>query len=347
MIKYMTGDLLEDDAQVLVNTVNCVGVMGRGIALQFKKKFPENFKAYEQACKANLVVPGRMFVFAITDMFEPRYIVNFPTKRHWRENSRIEDIESGLDDLVRFVTNNKIKSIAIPPIGSGLGRLNWSVVKNKIEQAFIDLTNVEVRIYQPSEFIKKKSVIDQRVPNMTKGRASLLVLSQRYLNGYLDPSISLLEVQKLMFFLQEAGEPLRLNYSKGLYGPYAENLRHVLRRIEGHFIRGYEDGGDNPMKQLELITDAVTKASELIANNQGINLKINKVFNLIEGFESSFGLELLATVYWAINDTETNNLQKLQDYIYCWSERKKQFTPRQIKIAQNRLIEQNWIPQTV
>ena len=179
---------------------------------------------------------------------------------------------------------------------------------------------------------------------MTNEQASLLALSQRYLDGLLDHSISLLEVHKLMFFLQEAGEPLQLNYEKGIYGPYAENLRHVLKRIEGHFIKGYEDGGDNPAKQLELIPEAVTKASELINNNPEINTKLNKVFKLIDGFESSFGLELLTTVYWAIDKGGANNPDKLKSYIYEWNKRKKQFTPAQIELAHKRLIEQNWIP---
>lgn len=178
---------------------------------------------------------------------------------------------------------------------------------------------------------------------MTQAQASLLILSQRYLDGLLDTSISLLEIHKLMFFLQEAGEPLQLNYKKGIYGPYAENLRHVLKRIEGHFIRGYEDGGDNPTKQLELIPEAVIKASKLTDQNPESYTKLNKVFKLIDGFESSFGLELLTTVYWAINKGGADNPDKLENYIYAWNKRKKQFTPAQITLAHQRLIEQNWI----
>lgn len=123
MIERTQGDLLVADAAALVNTVNCVGVMGKGIALQFKKTFPENFKAYEAACRREEVKPGRMFVFETGQMFNPRYIINFPTKRHWRDKSRYEDIESGLKALVREVRQRKIRSIAVPPLGSGLGGL--------------------------------------------------------------------------------------------------------------------------------------------------------------------------------------------------------------------------------
>lgn len=344
MISYMTGDLLNDDAQVLVNTVNCVGVMGRGIALQFKKKFPENFKAYKKACDNKEVVPGRVFVFSYGDMFEVRYIVNFPTKNHWKENSKIEYINDGLVDLKRFIVQNKITSIAIPPLGSGLGGLYWPLVKSRIEQAFADLVDVDVRVYEPTSNTTKKTVADKKTPNMTKGRAALLVLSQRYLDGFLDPSISLLEIHKLMFFLQEAGERLQLEYSKGHYGPYAENLRHVLNRVEGHFVVGYKDGGDNPNKQIELIPEAVKKAQNLVEQNKEICLNLNKVFDLVEGFESSYGLELLATVYWTIVKEDQSDFKDVQEYIYQWNDRKKQFTSKQIKLAQEHLNELGWLP---
>ncbi len=149
MIERTQGDLLIDDAEALINTVNCVGVMGKGIALQFKKAFPDNFKAYEAACKREEVKPGRMFVFETAQMSNPRYIINFPTKRHWRGKSRYEDIESGLRALVREVRERKIRSIVIPPLGSGLGGLQWSRVKTMIEAAFDDVTDVRVKLYEP------------------------------------------------------------------------------------------------------------------------------------------------------------------------------------------------------
>ena len=124
MIEYKTGDILAEEAEALVNTVNCVGVMGRGIALQFKRAFPENFKAYATQCKRNEMRPGRVFVFETGEMLLPRYIINFPTKRHWRGKSRMEDIESGLGSLLEEIRSHGIRSIAIPPLGSGLGGLD-------------------------------------------------------------------------------------------------------------------------------------------------------------------------------------------------------------------------------
>jgi O-acetyl-ADP-ribose deacetylase (regulator of RNase III) len=149
MIERTQGDLLKADAEALVNTVNCVGAMGKGIALQFKKAFPENFEAYAAACRREEVRPGRMFVFATGQMFNPRFIINFPTKRHWRGKSRYEDITSGLKALVQEVRTRKIRSIAVPPLGSGLGGLQWSKVKRMIEAAFEELPEVRVMLYEP------------------------------------------------------------------------------------------------------------------------------------------------------------------------------------------------------
>lgn len=143
MIEYTSGDILKCEADALVNTVNCVGVMGRGIALQFKNVYPDNFKAYEAACKREAVQPGRMFVFDTGQLTLPRFIINFPTKRHWRGKSRIEDIESGLTDLVKVIRDKGIRSIAIPPLGAGLGGLDWSDVRPRIERALTGLADVQ------------------------------------------------------------------------------------------------------------------------------------------------------------------------------------------------------------
>jgi O-acetyl-ADP-ribose deacetylase (regulator of RNase III) len=212
MIEFKTGDILKEDAEALINTVNCVGVMGRGIALQFKNAFPENFKAYTKACKNNTVQPGRMFVFKTGSLTNPQYIINFPTKRHWREKSRMEDIETGLKSLVATIHEYNIRSIAIPPLGSGLGGLDWSIVKTRIQESLQALPDVHVIIYEPTG-APDKIVHSPNALNMTPGRAALVELINRYLNGLLDPFVTLLEVHKLMYFMQEAGERLKLNYT--------------------------------------------------------------------------------------------------------------------------------------
>lgn len=343
MIEYKTGDILREDAEAIINTVNCVGVMGRGIALQFKKSFPENFKAYAAACKAKEVQPGRMFVFDTGQLTAPRYIINFPTKRHWRGASRMEDIDAGLKALVETIRQYQIQSIAIPPLGSGLGGLDWTEVKPRIEAAFQSLSDVRVIVYEPKGApVAEKMVKNRKVPDMTAGRAALVELIQRYLGGLLDPSISLLEVHKLMYFMQEAGEPLRLKYQKAAYGPYAENLRHVLNAVEGHLLSGYADGGDAPDKPLQLVPGAVDDATRFLQQHPDTLARFDQVSDLVEGFESPFGLELLSTVYWILKNEGTQSIDDVVGRTYAWNERKKQFTSRQIELAADVLFKKGW-----
>lgn len=151
MIEIVQGDLLAADAEALVNAVNTVGVMGKGIALQFRRKFPEMFAAYEDACRTRHVQPGRMHVFDRGAGTHPaRWIINFPTKRHWRDASRMSDVDAGLIDLVATVQRLNIRSIAIPPLGCGLGGLAWAEVRPRIEASFAGLAQVRVLIYAPA-----------------------------------------------------------------------------------------------------------------------------------------------------------------------------------------------------
>ncbi|NLD95170.1 MAG: macro domain-containing protein [Fibrobacter sp.] len=344
MIQYKSGDLLKEDVVAIVNTVNCVGVMGRGIALQFKKRFPNNFKLYESACKRNEVVPGKMFVYETGSFTNPRFIINFPTKRHWRADSRIEDIKEGLNDLKKVIKDNQINSIALPPLGCGLGGLNWMEVKPLIERTFQNLPNCNVVVFEPlGTPVAKELIQNTRVPKMTAGRAALVELVYRYLEGLLDPFITLIEVHKLLYFLQESGENLRLNYTKGYYGPYAENLRHVLNAVEGHYLSGYADGGDKPDKELKLVPGAYKKASTFLAVHQKTKYHFDRVADLVEGFESPFGLELLATVHWIVKNETVKNGEDVLRQTYSWNERKKQFSPRQIELALAVLSDKGWI----
>ncbi|MDA1311913.1 MAG: macro domain-containing protein [Acidobacteria bacterium] len=344
MIEFKSGDILKDDAEALVNTVNCVGVMGRGIALQFKKAFPRNFKAYSEACRHEAVQPGRMFVFETGKLTSPRYIINFPTKRHWRGKSRMSDIEAGLEALVETLRKKHIRSVAIPPLGSGLGGLDWPEVKERIEAAMEPLTDVHIAIYEPDGAPSSEQMTHSRdVPKMTAGRAALVELMHRYLAGLLDPFVTLLEVHKLMYFIQEAGEPLRLEFHQAPYGPYAENLRHVLNAIEGHLVSGYDDGGDAPDKHLKLVPGATEDAARFLERHAETRARFDKVTALVEGFETPFGLELLSTVHWVIKHEAAVDLDDVIAHTYAWSPRKKQFTPRQIGIAVNVLAKKGWI----
>ena len=345
MIELTSGDILKDDAEAIVNTVNCVGIMGRGIALQFKNAWPENFKAYEAACLREEVQPGRMFIFETGQLTNPRYIVNFPTKRHWRGKSRIQDIESGLQALVHEIRQRSITSVAIPPLGSGLGGLEWDEVRPRIEAALAAVPEVHVRIFEPKGAPEADRMQHRReVPKMTPGRAALIELMSRYIRGLLDPSVTLLEVHKLMYFMQSAGEPLRLNYVKGPYGPYGENLRHVLKTIEGHMVAGYADGGDAPERPLTLVPGAEAEAAQFLSEHGPTRERLARVGELVEGFESPYGLELLATAHWVVSEPGASSaLEDVVQRVHAWNERKRQFTPRQIAIALDTLRQKGWM----
>lgn len=344
MIRRIEGDILKVEAEALVNTVNCVGVMGRGIALQFKKAYPDNFKAYAKACDKGDVQPGRMFVFETGTITLPHYIINFPTKRHWRGKSRLEDIESGLEALGEVIKRYGIKTIAIPPLGSGLGGLKWQDVRPRIEESLEGIIGLDVLLFEPKGRPENaRGNRSKKVPNMTKGRAALVGLMQRYLSGLMDPTITLVEVYKLMYFLQEAGEPLKLHYSRGPYGPYAENMRHVLNRIEGHLISGFYDGGESPNKQLQIVPGAIDDASRFLDNFPETLARLNRVGELVDGFETPFGLELLSTVHWVVEKDKVVDPDEIADHVYAWNNHKKQFSAHQLRLAFEVLSKEGWL----
>lgn len=344
MIEFVQeGDLLEEQVDALVNTVNCIGVMGRGVALQFKNKFPDNFKIYEAACKRKEVVPGKMFV-TMNGLLGPRWIINFPTKRHWRNPSRMVDIELGLDNLVTQIRHLGIKSIAIPPLGCGLGGLDWRVVRSLIERKLSELDDVHIRVFEPNNSAVR-TTSDQKVPKMTEGRAILLVLSDRYIRDVsIDPDFTLLALHKLLYFVQADGCELKLKYARAAAGPYASNLRNVLNHIEGHYITGYNDGGDNPLKILKILESSVIKAKEFLATCDAvIGSHVERVLQLVGPKGDDAFLELLATVHWLYHQEGAKNVDDVKTKMWSWGARKRRFSAVQIAFAYDRLEEQGWL----
>ncbi len=343
MIEFKSGNLLQADVEALVNTVNTAGVMGKGIALQFKQAFPENFAAYEKAAKRGEIVPGKMFVHKTGQFNHPRYIINFPTKRHWRGKARLEDVEAGLQDLVRIIREYDIRSIAIPPLGCGFGGLDWDDVRPLILAALENLPEVRAWVYPPTGVpAAEKMPIATSRPKLTLGRAALIELIDQYaLPGY---RVTQLEIQKLAYFLQVAGEPLRLNYVKQQYGPYAENLHFVLQHLEGHYLRGYgaRSGGSN----LYLLPGAKEEADAFLSEHPETQARLARVARLIQGFETPYGMELLATVHWLSQEDPAvkNDYQATARGFENWSQRKREhFRPEHIQTAWERLRQQQWL----
>lgn len=360
MVELTTGNLLEADVEALVNTVNTEGVMGKGIALQFSKKFPDMVEAYKKACKSGEVQLGRMHVFERDDMLNPRYIINFPTKGHWRSRSRIEDIQRGLVALRDVIIKREIRSIAIPPLGCGNGGLRWEVVRPAIEAALGSLPGVRVLLYAPAGAPEAASIVHRTErPAMTPSRAIVLKLWDQYhVLGY---QLTLLEIHKLLYFLQESGEQLSLRFAKSPYGPYADNVRHLLHRFEGHLTLGFGDGKNQPDTHIEILPGATQEANEYLElHSEGSReslARLGRVKELIEGFESPYGMELLATVHWAATrelkggagkegqGAGERGLAEVRRIIEEWSPRKRKLMKREhVQLAWQRLKQHGWLP---
>lgn len=350
MITYTQGNLLEADVEALVNTVNTVGVMGKGIALMFKERFPVNMAAYAEACKKKQVQTGKMFVTKTGELMGARWIVNFPTKQHWRARSQMQWIIDGLTDLRHFIEQNKVRSIAIPPLGSGNGGLNWAEVKPHIEKVLGDLEGVNILIYEPTS--KYQNVAKAKgVEKLTPARAMIAELVRLY--WVLGMECSLLEIQKLAWFLDRAIEsehlenPLKLRFKAHNYGPYADNLRHLLDGLDGSYLKSDKRISDcapldviwfNDSKREEVAMYLKTEAKAWLP-------ALEKTARLIDGFESPYGMELIATVDWLLSkdgiEPDTAALQKgLRQWTagQNWAQRKvKLFDEARLGLALDRL----------
>jgi len=350
MTEYIEGNILEADVQAVVNTVNTVGVMGKGIALQFKKAYPEMFQEYERACARGEVEIGKMHIYDRGSLFNPRYVINFPTKKHWKGKSKIADIKAGLLDLIYQIKTLGITSIAVPPLGCGHGGLDWSEVRPLIVEALKETPDVRAMIYQPTGSPDpEKQVIHTERPAMTMRRANvLLVLNRYYVLGY---QLTLLEVHKLLYFLQEAGEGLSLRFTKETYGPYADNLRHVLHRFEGHFTIGFGDGRNSPDTPIRLLPEALQEAEQFVTAqtpDSETEKRFERITQLIEGLESPYGMELLASVHWVVTHPEEHatDLDSTIRAVHAWNDRKRRtMKPEHIRIAWQRLRDTGWILQ--
>jgi O-acetyl-ADP-ribose deacetylase (regulator of RNase III) len=344
MIEEASGNLLEADVEALVNTVNTVGVMGKGIALQFRMAFPGNYEAYKRACERGEVQPGRMFIVPTGGLTNPRLIINFPTKRHWRDGSRLQDIEAGLEDLVRVIRDEGIRSVAVPPLGCGNGGLRWEEVRPRILDALAPLKGVRVLLFSPQGAPPASAMrVRTQRPRMTPGRAGLVQLLESYTQAAAEGSTKLV-VQKIAYFLQEAGEGMRLPFGKAPYGPYSEALNPALQRMEGHFFRGY--GDRSGPADIYPLPDVVAEAAALLNQHPETQQRVERTRALLKGFESPYGLELLATVHWVARSQPevAKELEAVTREVHGWSERKQgAFSAFQIQVAWQRLLEHGWI----
>lgn len=357
MIKFTQGNLLESGADALVNTVNTVGVMGKGIALMFKERFPLNFELYAKACKQGQVHTGSMFITETGELSGPKWIVNFPTKQHWRANSRMEWIAAGLADLREWLCVNKVRSVALPPLGAGNGGLEWESVKPLIINTLSDL-ETEVLVYEPTtqyQNVQKRIGVEQ----LTPARSLISELVRRY--SILGMDCSLLEIHKLAWFLERSlarrqiSSPLKLKFRAHFYGPYAEELPYLLNALDGSYLHCEKRIADaDPLDTLwfddakePLVTAYLqSEAKEFLP-------ALEEATSLIDGFQSPFGMELLATCDWLINRQNVlPTVTSLREGLHAWpsrpwaSDRKARiFSDKVLGVALERLITAQWVTQ--
>lgn len=359
MIRYTTGNLLDAQVEALVNTVNEMGVMGKGIALMFREAFPANTAAYEAACKAGEVRVGRMFVTENRALNGPRWIINFPTKKHWRHPSKLQWVQDGLEDLKRVIVEKKIESIALPPLGCGNGGLEWDQVRPVIESALLSLKGVDVTVFEPTSAYQnttKREGLDE----LTPARAMIAELVRRY--SILGIECTNLEVHKLAWFLQRTlgalhlGNPLRLKFTANKYGPYADNLRHLLTGLDGSYLhceKRLSDAG--PLEPIWFEDSKADKIREFLFNGAARRYlpALERTADVIDGFESPLGMELLGTVDWLLNrENCAATVAALREGLTRWpggrdaaQRKQKLFTDEWLALAINRLSNSTLLPQ--
>jgi len=340
-MRYVIGNLLEADAQALVNTVNTVGVMGKGIALQFKERFPTNYKIYNDASKKGLVTVGKMLT---TD--EPTFngiqtIINFPTKQEWYKKSQYAFIEQGLVDLVKVIREKEIKSIAVPPLGCGNGGLKWDKVKDLLEK-YLGNLDADVQIFEPNDAVKEvlqNETVIKKV-NLTPARAMLLYALFKY--ERLGERASLFAANKLAYFLQKSGEPLKLDFKPYIYGPYTQSVEKVLYSLNGIYLKGMEQMSVKPFEPLKLNYERFDEIESYIKSNLSYNQeeRLENLFKVIDGFETTFSLEILSSIHFIINENPKLSEKEVLEKIQNWNNRKKNLIKEEhISIALQHLHE--------
>ncbi len=321
MIKYIKGNILESNAQALINTVNTVGIMGKGIALQFKKAYLSNFKAYAEACKRKEIDVGKLFVTHDSNLSSgEKMIINFPTKKDWRKPSEYSYIESGLDNLVKIIEEEQIKSVAIPPLGAGSGGLEWEKVKKIIEQK-LSYLNIEIFIYEPTVQIKEH-LKKERV-KLTDARALLLyVLYDLVKNG---EYVSEFSSEKICYFLQRFGAKkyFKLKYEPNFYGPYSGKVRFVLNILNGSYVMGFSDMNKKPFEPLTIVADGYDTVKKHIQDKQELLVIAKKTTNFLNGFYSDFALELLSSIDYITSKNQTFEKGIISRELEEWSNRKR------------------------
>ncbi|MBH1682751.1 macro domain-containing protein [Stenotrophomonas maltophilia] len=342
-IKFENGDLFQSGAEALVNTVNCVGVMGKGVALEFKRRWPENFKFYKRHCETKWLRPGRVLVFDRGGMFGNdgvRYLFNFPTKDHWRSKSKLDFIDKGLDSMMEEIERLSIRSIALPPLGCGNGGLEWDEVRPLIVEKVSIMSNVDFHIFGPSASQVATPEFREGGAFMSPSRA-IFLKALANLEPAFGGAIDRLSLQKVAYFLQVLGVRLNLSYEDSLYGPYSEALKKSLFSMakNGQISSTESDG-----RFFTVTPSGFAASEEFIQANIAIagdaDAVVANLAHLLEGFKSPYGLELLSTIHWYSSRLGPQGESEIVDSVHSLGAyRRNSFPKSEIQLALSRIVE--------
>ncbi|MCQ6521708.1 MULTISPECIES: type II toxin-antitoxin system antitoxin DNA ADP-ribosyl glycohydrolase DarG [Bacillus] len=320
MITYLQGNLfsLYDKVDAITNTVNCVGVMGKGIALEFKKRFPENYKEYRVKCASKELTIGQSFVYEIPFHLQTKYIINFPTKKHWRHPSKVEYVEQGLDNLTTLIAEYNIKSIAMPALGCGNGNLDWKVVKPIIEEKLRHLKDVNIIVFEPSIQNKKQtkpepkqeSKLELKRPRLTKDRKKLLLLMNEYNTSTKGPLLTYLEVNMLSYLLFFENEKMQFILKSN--GPFLDEIKNIILLLSTYYIEPIPNTTPNSATQIKILNTNIPSKKEILSDEHYLKVK-----NLIKGFETYNELLVLSVTHWFMFKENTDTQYLLQT-VYNW-----------------------------
>ncbi len=279
-----------------------------------------------------------MFVTKENTIAGEKIIINFPTKKDWRNPSEYEYIEKGLDNLIRIINKYQIKSIALPPLGAGSGGLIWEKVKKIIEEKLKD-TNIDIYVYEPTKAIKEEMKAER--VKLTDARALMLYVFYDLVKQ--GEFVSEFSAEKVCYFLQKFGakQYLNLQYSPKYYGPYSGKVKYVLNYLSGSYIIGYSDLNKKPFEPLLLVPNGYDAVKYYVESKPELYKIAQNTINFLDGFYSDFALELLSTIDWIMQEKNTDDINVIKKELNSWNNRKRTIfsDDRYIEIAVKHLKE--------
>ena len=332
MISYTTGNILESGADCLVNTVNCEGYMGKGIAYQFKLKYPRNYEYYVKECRAKRMYPGRVLAFCE----DGKMILNFPTKDKWREKSSEEYIENGMSSLVKQIVDLNIKSIAIPPLGCGNGGLDWNRVKEIIERHIQTIKNkYEIIIYQPTS--EHYTSTSKEAPRMSSS-ALLLIDIKRALD-----KPGKLRLQKAAFAMNYYWGNQYFVFKKGEYGPYSHAIDIIVKRI-GEYKQHYHITDTNELYSSIYQTICSKKTNKILEESQEA---IKKATEFVNTIKSDHALEGIATALYLVMESNQTHESLWNGFIEWPGDKASRFQESELADYEAYLVKEGMIKKSL